>query len=90
LNLIDPEIIDELRDLINQIESAKELKVVVFDSADPDFYIAHLDLIWAGELSTDVGPTGLRILPDFMQCQPVSQSSVSPPSVTLAGTGTVM
>lgn len=67
LNLIDPEVIDELRDLINQMETAKELKVVVFDSADLDFYIAHYDLIRANETTTDVGPTGLRILPDFMQ-----------------------
>jgi enoyl-CoA hydratase/carnithine racemase len=56
-----------LRDIINQMETAKELKVVVFDSANPDFYIGHVDLIRAGEFSIDVGPTGLRILPDFLQ-----------------------
>jgi enoyl-CoA hydratase/carnithine racemase len=67
LNLIDPEVLHELRDLINQFEAANELKVVVFDSANPDFYIAHVDILRAGETSTDVGPTGLRILPDFMQ-----------------------
>jgi enoyl-CoA hydratase/carnithine racemase len=39
LNLIDPEVLHELQDLINQFEAANELKVVVFDSANPDFYI---------------------------------------------------
>jgi enoyl-CoA hydratase/carnithine racemase len=67
LNLLDPEVTYELRDLMNQMEVTKELKVVVFDSANPDFYIGHVDLIRAGEFSTDVGPTGLRILPDFLQ-----------------------
>jgi enoyl-CoA hydratase/carnithine racemase len=37
----------------------------VFDSANPDFYIAHVDIL--RKTSTDVGPTGLRLLPDFMQ-----------------------
>lgn len=67
LNLLDPEVTYELRDLINQMEITNELKVIVFDSANPDFYIGHVDLIRAGEFSTDVGPTGLRILPDFLQ-----------------------
>ena len=43
LNLLDPEVTYELRNLINQIETANELKVVVFDSANPDFYIGHVD-----------------------------------------------
>ena len=41
LNLIDHDVLQELQDLINQSESAaSKLKVVVFDSANPDFYIA--------------------------------------------------
>jgi enoyl-CoA hydratase/carnithine racemase len=67
LNLIDPDVLHELRDLINQFEAADELKVVVFDSANPEFYIAHVDFLRVGETATDVTPTGLRILPDFMQ-----------------------
>jgi enoyl-CoA hydratase/carnithine racemase len=67
LNLIDPDVLHELGDLINQLEAANELKVVVFDSANPEFYIAHVDFLRVGETATDVTPTGLRILPDFMQ-----------------------
>ena len=60
LNLIDPEILHELQDLINQFEAANELKVVVFDSANPDYYIAHVDILRGGGRGpTDVGPTGL-------------------------------
>ena len=36
LNLIDPEVLHELQDLINQFETVNELKVVVFDSANPE------------------------------------------------------
>jgi enoyl-CoA hydratase/carnithine racemase len=67
LNLLDPGVAYELRELINQMETTKELKVIVFDSADSDFYIGHVDIIRAGEFPTDVDPTGLRILPDFLQ-----------------------
>ena len=41
--------------------------MIVFDSADPDFYIGHVDIISAGEFPTAVDPTGLRVLPDFLQ-----------------------
>jgi enoyl-CoA hydratase/carnithine racemase len=67
LNLLDPEVGSELRDLINQMENNKELKVIVFDSADTDFYIGHVDIVRACEFPTHVEPTGLRILPDFLQ-----------------------
>jgi enoyl-CoA hydratase/carnithine racemase len=67
LNLLDPEIGSELQDLITQMENSKELKVIVFDSADTDFYIGHVDIVRAGEFPTHVDPTGLRILPDFLQ-----------------------
>ena len=37
LNLLDPEVTYELRELIDQMETSKELKVIVFDSADLTF-----------------------------------------------------
>ena len=62
LNLIDPDVLYELRDLVNQLEATNELKVIVFDSANPEFYIAHVDILREGETAF-----GVRILPDFMQ-----------------------
>ena len=56
----------DLQDLINQFENAvNELKVVVFDDANPYFYIAHVDILC--EASIDTGPSGIELLPDFMQ-----------------------
>jgi enoyl-CoA hydratase/carnithine racemase len=66
LNLINPHVMHDLQDLINQFENAaNELKVVVFDDANPYFYIAHVDILCEASIGT--GPSGLELLPDFMQ-----------------------
>jgi len=44
INLIDPVMIVALRDLLTEIEQDKRVAVVVFDSADPDFFLAHYDI----------------------------------------------
>src|ERR1700716_3550156 len=41
------------------------LKVVVFESADPEFFIAQYDLSRAGETPTAPGPSGLPPSVDF-------------------------
>ncbi|MEU0288848.1 enoyl-CoA hydratase/isomerase family protein [Streptomyces sp. NPDC006147] len=45
INLIDPDTIEQLADLITRIERAPELTVVVFRSANPDFFMAHYDML---------------------------------------------
>jgi len=44
INLVDHGTLQELHDLTAAIEASEELKVVVFDSADPDFFMAHWDI----------------------------------------------
>ena len=44
INLIDPAMIVALHDPPTQIEQDKRVAVVVFDSADPDFFLAHYDI----------------------------------------------
>lgn len=41
INLIDDSMYDELYDLVGEIEGDVALKVVTFESANPDFFIAH-------------------------------------------------
>jgi enoyl-CoA hydratase/carnithine racemase len=65
LNLFDQEMAEELTSLIDELEQNKDVKVVVFDSADPDYFMAHLDIVRAPELKLDPGPTGLSAWPDF-------------------------
>lgn len=65
INLLNPDTIGELRDLIAAMESETQLKVVVFDSANPDYFIAHYDIARAGEPMPPPGPTGLPPWTDF-------------------------
>ncbi|AVF34198.1 enoyl-CoA hydratase/isomerase family protein [Rahnella sikkimica] len=45
LNLFDPWMFAELNVLMDEIEKDENLKVVVFESADPDFFMNHHDVI---------------------------------------------
>ncbi len=62
INLMDADTIDELADLVTAIEQAPDLKVVVFDSANPDYFIAHWDVRAdnARVGAMPPGPTGLH------------------------------
>jgi enoyl-CoA hydratase/carnithine racemase len=44
INLVDPTMIVELNQLLTDIEQDDQVAVVVFDSASPDFFIAHFDI----------------------------------------------
>ncbi|MGA7809952.1 enoyl-CoA hydratase/isomerase family protein [Bradyrhizobium sp.] len=44
INMFVPETIDELRMLMTDIEADPSVKAVVFQSANPDFFVAHLDV----------------------------------------------
>jgi hypothetical protein len=60
-NIFGPESIPQLNSVITQIENDPELKVVVFDSAVPGFFLTHYDFAPPLEATTSmpVGPTGL-------------------------------
>ena len=62
INLIDPDTIGELQDLLAELESDAEIKVVVFRSADPDFFLAHWDVLAdKGKVAAmPPGPTGMH------------------------------
>jgi enoyl-CoA hydratase/carnithine racemase len=49
INMFVPATIDELGALIAELEAAPSVKVVVFQSANPEFFIAHLDVAKAAE-----------------------------------------
>ena len=45
INLIDPDTVEQLADLVTRMEQDPDLTVVVFQSANPDFFMAHFDLL---------------------------------------------
>ena len=44
MNLLGPELVRDLVSLIRLAEADASVKVVVFKSADPDYFISHVDL----------------------------------------------
>ncbi len=80
VNLIDPETIEQLGDLVARIEEAPALTVVVFDSLNRDFFMAHWDITAprAQLAAMRPGPTGLHPYVDNL----VRLSKV--PAVTIA------
>jgi enoyl-CoA hydratase/carnithine racemase len=44
MNLLGPELVRDLVDLIKRAEADAAVKVLVFSSADPDYFISHVDL----------------------------------------------
>ncbi|MGC0392896.1 MULTISPECIES: Clp protease/crotonase-like domain-containing protein [Bradyrhizobium] len=61
INLIDPDTIGELQDLLAALETDAHVKVVVFRSADPDFFLAHWDVLAdkTKVAAMPPGPTGM-------------------------------
>jgi enoyl-CoA hydratase/carnithine racemase len=64
-NILDATIFEGLQDLLVRMDVSQSLRVVMFESANPDFYLAHFDLTGkTGNITTAVGPSGLPILMD--------------------------
>src|ERR1700745_4421312 len=64
-NVMDGTMFQSLQDLLARMDASQTLRVVVFESAIPDFYLAHFDLTgMLGNVMSAVGPTGLPVLLD--------------------------
>src|SRR5882724_7145785 len=60
-NIVDATIFEGLQDLLARMDAAPSLRVVVFESGNPEFYLAHFDLTGnMGNITTAVGPTRSR------------------------------
>src|SRR5467141_2498882 len=64
-NVMDGTMFQSLQDLLARMDASQTLRVVVFESAILDFYLAHFDLTGKlGNVMSGVGPSGLPILMD--------------------------
>jgi enoyl-CoA hydratase/carnithine racemase len=64
-NVVDGDVFQALQDLLVRMETTESLRVIVFESALPDFYLSHFDLTGRlGNIMSAIGPTGLPILMD--------------------------
>ena len=67
-NIFGPKAIPELNAVITAIEYDPMVKVVVFDSAVPGFFLTHYDFVPEMAETTGLapGPTGMHPLPDML------------------------
>lgn len=63
INLLDLPLMQEIDRLGREIEADDNVKVVVFDSANPDFFIAHADVNLILQLPTEVPPKAASLGP---------------------------
>ena len=68
INTITATTVAELAELVGLIEQDPDLHVVVFDSANPDFYLAHYDTEHdpAKTAALPAGPTGMHAWLDLL------------------------
>lgn len=67
-NIYGPETMPQLNAVVTAIETDPKVKVVVFDSDVPDFFLTHYDFVppLSDTTSLPNGPTGLPPLPDML------------------------
>ncbi|MBY5603682.1 enoyl-CoA hydratase/isomerase family protein [Rhizobium leguminosarum] len=67
-NIFGPETIPQMEKVVAEIESDPNLRVVVFDSDVPGFFLTHYNFTppLAESTSLPSGPTGLHPLPDML------------------------
>src|ERR1700720_4561307 len=64
-NMMDDTVFDGLQALLGRMDASPKLRVAVFESSNPEFYLSHFDLTGkTGNITTAVGPSGLPILTD--------------------------
>ncbi|MEU6571766.1 enoyl-CoA hydratase/isomerase family protein [Streptomyces parvulus] len=74
INLVTFETFAALGDLVDRMDADDDLKVVVFDSADPDFFLAHFDLVPPEQPYT--GPTWLDVAARMARSRVITIASV--------------
>jgi len=68
LNLMGPDLILQFRDIVDLLETDEHVKVVVFESAVPGYFLNHSDFNVKLDQLTNIpqGPTGLEAWPDIL------------------------
>ncbi len=81
VNIQDIPMLDDLSCLVDQLEDDREVKVVVFQSAHPEIFVAHADVHFLKDMSTKAVP---RESVDLLYLQKVLQRVSALPQATIA------
>ncbi|MFB7312164.1 enoyl-CoA hydratase/isomerase family protein [Streptomyces sp. NPDC056192] len=67
LNVVDRTVFEGLQNLLARMDASPDLRVVVFESANLDFYLAHFDMSGrSGSIAKAAGPSGVAIPTDTL------------------------
>ncbi len=58
MNLIGPELVRDLVSLLDDVESDHDVRVIVLDSADPEYFVPHVDLTRVAEYTAEAAKAG--------------------------------
>jgi enoyl-CoA hydratase/carnithine racemase len=58
VNLIGPALVRDLVDLLNTLEHDEDVRVVVFASADEEFFLPHVDIVQVAEYTKETARIG--------------------------------
>ena len=58
MNLIGPELVRDLVGLFGVLESGRDIQVVVLESADPEYFVPHVDLTKVAEYTAEAAKAG--------------------------------
>jgi enoyl-CoA hydratase/carnithine racemase len=58
MNLIGPELVRDLVGLIGEVESGQDVRVMVLESADPEYFVPHVDLTKVAEYTAEAAKAG--------------------------------
>src|SRR5689334_22052989 len=58
MNLIGPELVRDLVTLLSELESDEDSRVMVLESADPEYFVPHVDLTKVAEYTAEAAKAG--------------------------------
>src|SRR6266498_3647612 len=58
MNLIGPELVGDLVSLLSELESDQGIRVMVLESADPEYFVPHVDLTKVAEYTAEAAKAG--------------------------------
>ena len=58
MNLIGPELVHDLVRLLGEVESGQHARVMVLESADPEYFVPHVDLTKVAEYTAEAAKAG--------------------------------
>src|SRR6185503_6695205 len=75
MNLLGPELVRDLVSLIQRAEADEAVQVLVFKSADPDYFISHVDLTKVSEYRAEAakltGEESIALLFRYLSASPL-------------------